>query len=138
MQAILTRYMNPTNTRGAKIKATAAAGSVTINYPHGLSEEDAHRAAAQALVQKLGWVPPHYGALHGGQLPSGDWCFVMVPSPAANARAVLLAAIAEGQFSSTLDEFARNTIKDSRPVTAALGTERARQVVAACCAFLGA
>lgn len=85
MQAILTKYLAQTDSRGARIKATAAAGSITIDYPHELSGEDVHRAAAEALVGKLGWTGPHYGVLHGGQLPSGDWCFVLVkqlPAPA--------------------------------------------------------
>lgn len=76
MQAIQTRYLNPTNSRGARIKATCAAGSITIDYPHELSDQAVHRKAAEALVSKLGWVDPHYGGLLGGCLPNGDYCFV--------------------------------------------------------------
>ena len=36
MQAIETRYLGPTNTRGSRIKATAAAGSITIHYDDAL------------------------------------------------------------------------------------------------------
>lgn len=76
MQAIQTRYLGPTNARGARIKATAAAGSITIDYPHELSGQDCHAKAAQALVERLGWTGDYYGRLVGGQLPSGDYAFV--------------------------------------------------------------
>lgn len=55
MQAIQTRYLGPTNTRGSRIKATCAAGSITISYPYDLSGQAVHRRAAEALVSKLGW-----------------------------------------------------------------------------------
>lgn len=74
MQAIITRYLPPTNTRGARIKATAAAGSISIPYPHEFYVEDAHRAAAIALREKLGWT----GELTTGCLPSGDYCHVFL------------------------------------------------------------
>jgi hypothetical protein len=76
MQAILTRYLGPTNTRGARIKASCAAGSITISYPYDLSGQAVHRKAAEALVFKLDWTHPNYGTLLGGQLDSGDYAFV--------------------------------------------------------------
>ena len=76
MQAIITKYFGPTNSRGSRIKATCAAGSVTISYPYELSGQACHRAAADALVQKMGWNDAHYGGLLGGQLPSGEYVFV--------------------------------------------------------------
>jgi len=76
MQAILTRYLGPTNSRGARIKATCAAGSITISYPHDLSGQAVHRKAAEALVSKLDWTHSNYGTLLGGQLDSGDYAFV--------------------------------------------------------------
>jgi hypothetical protein len=76
MQAIITKYFGPTNTRGSRIKAQCAAGSVTIGYPYELSGMDCHAKAAKALVNKLGWTDAHYGGLLGGQLPNGDYAFV--------------------------------------------------------------
>ena len=76
MQAINTKYLGPTNNRGSRIKATCAAGSITIDYPHGLSGQATHRKAAEALVFKLGWVDTYYGGLLGGQLANGDYVFV--------------------------------------------------------------
>lgn len=79
MQAIHTKYIGPTNTRGSRIKATCDAGSVTIPYPYDLSGQACHRAAALALVTKLGWDDPHYGAgLLGGALPNNaGYCFIL-------------------------------------------------------------
>jgi len=53
MQALTTKYMGPTDNRGARIKATCEAGSVTIGYPSELDQEEAHIAAAKALCYKL-------------------------------------------------------------------------------------
>lgn len=74
-QAIETKYLAPTNTRGARIKAAARAGSVTISYPHELNTDQAHAKAAWALVNKLGWV--EVKRLHQGTLPNGNNCFVI-------------------------------------------------------------
>lgn len=76
MQAIQTRYLGPTNHRGARIKAWASAGSITISYPYGLSGQACHRAAAEALALKCQWDTPFYGELLGGQLENGDYAFV--------------------------------------------------------------
>lgn len=76
MQAIQTRYYGPTNTRGSRIKAWAAAGSITIDYPYELSGQACHRKAAEALAAKFGWTGDFYGKLVGGQLESGDYAFI--------------------------------------------------------------
>jgi hypothetical protein len=62
MQAIVTKYLPSTDTKGARIKATAEAGSVTISYPHELSGQAVHRAAAQALADKFNWPCKYLGA----------------------------------------------------------------------------
>jgi len=62
MQAIVTKYLPATGTKGARIKATAEAGSVTISYPHELSGQDVYRAAAQALADKFKWPHKYLGA----------------------------------------------------------------------------
>lgn len=59
MIAIHTKYIGPTNTRGARIKAyTADWGdrkgfSTVIPYPHELSFEACHFKAVKALVLKF-------------------------------------------------------------------------------------
>ncbi len=55
MQAIETKYLGPTNFRGARIKASAQAGSITIPWDHALNVEGNHDAACKALVRKWGW-----------------------------------------------------------------------------------
>lgn len=79
MQAIITKYLGPTNTKGSRIKASCAAGSVTIDYPDELSGIDCHAKAAYALLAKMHWGYK----LVGGQLPSQEYAFVMV-DPVSN------------------------------------------------------
>ena len=56
MQAIETKYLPATNTRGSRIKATTASGiSATVPYPHELSGMECHWEAARVLVKRLGW-----------------------------------------------------------------------------------
>lgn len=60
-QAIETRYLGPTNTRGGRIKARAWAGSVTVPYNHELNADQNHRAAAMALAAKCAKHAEQYG-----------------------------------------------------------------------------
>ena len=76
MCAITTKYLGPTNTRGGRIKACAKSGramSVTIPYPHEMSQPAATAAAALALCAKMNWKPD---TLHTGATPDG-YVFVM-------------------------------------------------------------
>ncbi len=50
---IRTRYLGPTDTKGARIKAWEGSRSVTIPYPYELSTEDAHAEAAAKLHDKM-------------------------------------------------------------------------------------
>lgn len=75
MQAIQTRYFGPSNVRGSRIKATCAAGSITVGYDHALNSEKNHEAAAIALIAKLGWQDV-LDEMHGGQLKTGDYVWV--------------------------------------------------------------
>jgi len=51
---IKTKFIGPTNYRGARIKAICQAGSITISYPYELRAADVHWQAAKALIEKLG------------------------------------------------------------------------------------
>lgn len=76
-QAIVTRFLGPTDYRGARVKASADAGSVTLSWDDSLDVADNHRAAALALVAKLEWS----GEWIGGSMPvtsSHAYCFVQV------------------------------------------------------------
>lgn len=72
-QAIITKFMGPTNSRGARVKATADAGSITVGWDYALNIEGNHTAAAKALAMKLGWA----GHWHGGGLPGSGYAFVL-------------------------------------------------------------
>ena len=72
--AIITKYCNPTNVRGSRIKATSAAGAVYSDYLHNKSLEENHAYAAHKLASKLEWD----GTWQIGQLPNGDYVFVLV------------------------------------------------------------
>jgi hypothetical protein len=77
MQAIITKYIGPTNTRGARYKATAAAASVTMTGTNVLTIAGNHMRAAEALVRKLGWD----GQWIGGDSPDGTgYVFVCLSS----------------------------------------------------------
>lgn len=67
-QAILTKYLGPTNTRGARVKAYAQAGSVTIPWSDELDVDANHLKAATCLAFKFGWK----GTLIGGGLPDSS------------------------------------------------------------------
>lgn len=71
-QAIETKYLGPTNTKGSRIKATSGSGlTLTIGYHHDLNSEQNHRLAAQLLCEKYKWPTD----LIGGSTVSG-YCFV--------------------------------------------------------------
>lgn len=72
-QAIVTRWLSPTNTRPSRVKASALAGSVIISWDHALSAEGNHAAAAKALADKFGWRGYWFaGAIRG----SSGYAFV--------------------------------------------------------------
>lgn len=55
-QAIETRFLGPTTTRRQRVKATAQAGSATIEWNSALSREENHIVAALMLAHKMGWI----------------------------------------------------------------------------------
>lgn len=89
MQAIVTRYHGPTNTRAARISARTAAGRCSIPYPHeagGLGA--AHRAAALALIAKLGWQEHvvRFGLVQGGMPDQSGDVFVFGDDPVQGVK----------------------------------------------------
>jgi len=68
MKAIVTKYHGPTSFKGSRITASDGDGNrITISYTYELSGEAAHRKAAEALCNKMGWT----GELVGGSLKNG-------------------------------------------------------------------
>jgi hypothetical protein len=76
MKAIYTKYLGPTNTKGARIKAFTQGGfSVSIPCPRELDNEARHFEAVKALVtkHKLDW---NIRDMRFGDAPSGYvFCF---------------------------------------------------------------
>lgn len=120
MQAIITRFHGATDTKGARISATASAGKVYVEYDYSLNHDDNHRRAAVKLMYKFKWwgTDEYPTTLHSGQLPSGDEVHVLVrdwTQRTANAVEIERAqhAIASGDAVVTVpanDAKARNTL----------------------------
>jgi hypothetical protein len=77
-QAIVTKYLGPTNHRGSRVKATAQAGSITIHWDDALDVSANHARAALALAKKFGWAVGALDRFHVGALPNNcGYCFVI-------------------------------------------------------------
>lgn len=85
MQAILTKYLCPTNFKGSRIKAVCERGSITVSRDDALSGDACHVAAVDALVAKfIDEDKARYGSNKNpwsaprvvGQLPNGDYAHV--------------------------------------------------------------
>ena len=71
MQAICTKYIKPTNTRGARIKAYSESGlSVTVPVNHAKDSQAVHFDAVIAFCSRFeGWGPASLykaGSIKGG------------------------------------------------------------------------
>lgn len=66
--AIITKYVGPTNTRGARIMARTAVKTIYVPYRHRYDAPRNHLLAAKDLAEHLGWE----GNWHSGTLPNGD------------------------------------------------------------------
>jgi hypothetical protein len=53
MQAIITKFLCPTNFKGSRYKASCEAGSITISADDALNIDGNHKAACDALCAKL-------------------------------------------------------------------------------------
>lgn len=80
-QSITTKYLGPTNSKGARVKATARKASsfgsemsATVPFSYEGTEQ-AHCAAAKACAEKLGWSGLWVG---GGNLNEDGYVFVNV------------------------------------------------------------
>jgi hypothetical protein len=57
MQAIRTRKVPATNTRGARMQAKCEARTLYLPYDHALNFDGNHRAACEVLMLAMGWIP---------------------------------------------------------------------------------
>lgn len=77
-QAISTKFLPPTNFKGARISVSAEAGRKVYEWDHALNPEENHEAAARAYAVEKGWLKRH--RLVGGAAtcnPNG-YVFVLV------------------------------------------------------------
>jgi hypothetical protein len=76
MQAIHTKYIPCTNTKGSRIKAYTASGfSATIDYPHELSGHLCHFEAVKALVSKNKLIWPLADMRYGDSADGKGYSF---------------------------------------------------------------
>ena len=76
MLGIQAKYIGPTNTRGARIKAWANKDiQVTIPYPYGDSEPMCYFRAVEALVKKHNLQWPIEEMTYGGTPEGMVFCF---------------------------------------------------------------
>jgi hypothetical protein len=74
-QAIITKYLGPTNHRGSRVKATCDAKSITLPWRSELNSESNHFRAASELQRLLGWEKQN--VLIGGSIQNG-YVFVQI------------------------------------------------------------
>lgn len=79
MKAIQTKFIGPTETRGARVKAWVKGHAATVSWDHGLEVVDNHASAARKLVASLEWD----GRLVGGTLPDETMAWVFVDGSAS-------------------------------------------------------
>jgi hypothetical protein len=83
MQAVITKYLGPTNSRGTRIKAISWSGSATVGYDYSLNSGDNHKAAAQAICDNLNSAPNviedgSWTIEAGAEMPDGrGYAFIM-------------------------------------------------------------
>lgn len=70
-QAILTKYIGPTNHRGARVRAWCQAGSIMMPWDDGLDVDGNHDRAAHRLASQFRWLDSKGTRLVGGGLPDG-------------------------------------------------------------------
>ena len=73
-KAITVKYLGPTNSRGARVKASAGGtqGNVTLPFRHDLSMEQNIVATVDALLLRYGWDALYVvGALGDGTCVGG-------------------------------------------------------------------
>jgi hypothetical protein len=87
MQAIITKYLGPTNTRGSRVKASCQRGSKIVPWDHELCPDENHEAACAALCASFdkqdlvifgsigSWSRPKVS----GELPDGQVVHVFLP-----------------------------------------------------------
>lgn len=71
-QAIRTRYLGPTDSKGSRVVASCAAGRRIVPWDHAQDPEGNHRLAARLLASRLDWR----GQFFGGCNPDGSYSWI--------------------------------------------------------------
>lgn len=74
-QALITKYVGPTNTRSSRVKVTGWQGSTSVVWDHALSVEENHAVAVAAYVHSLNKERAgdyQWSILQGGRMPDGS------------------------------------------------------------------
>ena len=96
MQAIKTKYCNPTNTRGSRIQASCEARTIYLSYDYALDSDGNHRAACEALRRAMGLTINEgvYSEMVGGWYNGAMyWVFIDV-SDRTNVNGITNAQVA--------------------------------------------
>ena len=75
-QAIETKYLEPTNTKGSRISVSAYAGRKIYSWNNSKDVEENHYQAALCFANSFGWLEKN--DLVGGARPKIGYCFVLV------------------------------------------------------------
>jgi hypothetical protein len=70
--AITTKFLGPTNYRGARIKVRTMEWSITVAWDYSMSTTENYAAAAAEMLRQRGWD----WTLIPGILPDGNGVFV--------------------------------------------------------------
>lgn len=87
MQAIVTKFHGPTDTRGSRISAKCEAGKLMLSWEHALNSEQNHDRAALALATKLGWTEDNeYEPMYRGGMPDNTGNVYVFAAPYAKVE----------------------------------------------------
>lgn len=75
-QAITTKFLGATYTRGARIKASSWLGSVTVSYNYALESSENHLAAIKALLAKISKEREVNFEILGETVGASTWSFM--------------------------------------------------------------
>ncbi len=74
MQAIQTKYIAPSNNKGARIQAISYAKTIVLPYAYELDNEANHKLVCMTLMEVLGWE----FAINTGQLKDGSYVHTLL------------------------------------------------------------
>ena len=127
-QAIVTRYLGPTDTRPSRIRASCDRGSLTISMPLEYSGADAHAVAVRELLANFAledgssrsW-PAFERWVCGGMPQSSKDAYVWVQLPAPFSAAVEALGMAEATLERLAPAGSRATQGTRDVIRQALG-----------------